>query len=76
MQKGEYRRKTTLDGTCHDFTALNYFYLLPAFADTYDPDVNPGDLGVLLVTSTSVTDTIPSQSILYTAMALHSPQEN
>ncbi|WP_461533740.1 RagB/SusD family nutrient uptake outer membrane protein [Sinomicrobium sp.] len=64
VQEGTEAEKRSLMGQAMTIRAMNYLYLLTAFANAYHPDINPDDLGVPLVTSINVTDKIPARSTL------------
>ncbi|RAV30640.1 RagB/SusD family nutrient uptake outer membrane protein [Sinomicrobium soli] len=61
---GTEAEKRSLMGQAMTIRAMNYLYLLTAFANAYDPERNPDDPGVPLVTSINVTDEIPARSTL------------
>lgn len=50
--------------------AMNYLNLLTVFSKAYDPNINPDDLGVPLVTSINVTESIPPRSTLNECFSL------
>lgn len=50
--------------------AMNYLNLLTVFSKAYDPNINPDDLGVPLVTSINVTESIPARSTLNECFSL------
>ena len=50
--------------------AMNYLNLLTVFSKAYDPKVNPEDLGVPLVTSINVTESIPPRATLNDCFSL------
>lgn len=63
-EEGSQAEKQMLMGQALTIRALNYFYLLTTFANAYDPDLNPDDMGVPLVSSINVTDATPPRSTL------------
>src|SRR5690606_8790644 len=50
--------------------AMNYLNLLTVFSNAYSPEVNPEDLGVPIVTSINVTESIPPRATLNACFSL------
>lgn len=62
--EGSQQKKNEVLGEALTVRAISEFHLLTVFANAYDPATNPSDLGIPLMTSTSVTEEIPPRSTL------------
>lgn len=67
---GSESEKRAIMGEAMTIRSMNYLNLLSVFANAYNPKVNPEDLGVPVVTSTNVTESIPPRSTLSTCFNL------
>lgn len=67
---GSQSEKRSVLGEAMTIRAMNYLNLLTVFSNAYDPDVNPEDLGVPIVTSINVTESIPPRATLNECFSL------
>lgn len=58
------QKKDEVLGEALAVRVLAEFYLLTVFSNAYNPEVNPQDLGIPPMTSTSVTEAIPPRATL------------
>lgn len=62
--EGTQQKKDEILGEALTVKSMAEFYLLTVFANAYDPEINPQDLGIPLMNSTSVTEEIPPRATL------------
>ncbi|MBJ2175534.1 RagB/SusD family nutrient uptake outer membrane protein [Aureibaculum sp. A20] len=62
--EGSQQQKDEILGEALTVKSMAEFHLLTVFANTYDPITNPSDLGIPLMSSTSVTEEIPPRATL------------
>ena len=67
---GSEAEKRAVLGEAMTIRAMNYLNLLTVFSKAYDPNINPDDLGVPLVTSINVTENIPPRASLNACFSL------
>lgn len=67
---GSVQEKQSVLGEAMTIRAMNYLNLVSVFSKAYNPNSNPEDLGVPIVTSINVTESIPPRATLNAIFSL------